>query len=330
MKGVLLLLSLSFLGCSGSDGPGAATAGAGGSGGSAGKASGGEGTSGGSAMGGSAGSGGQAGKAGSASGGQGGADTSGAWETIPISLPLRLRGDLNAIQLAPDPALSANGPSYLLFAKFGMLRGQWDGCVRHQLGHCWYYECPTGSLPIGVEQRGGQSIGQSLVVTGPQITRTLYFQDTDYSDSGTGAIWTSGGGILSFSAASGSFTFKMDVATPPLAKLLTINGQPFNGTIQRSAGAKLTWKSSGEGAVFFSLHRDNSPTPPAAICTFDATLGEGLLPASVLTQLAAGTDYKLTFRGDERGRVIEGDYELEATVMTMVSESAAPVPVTLQ
>jgi len=330
MKRVLLLVSLSLLGCSGSDGPGAATAGAGGSAGGAGKASGGESMSGAGATGGSAAGGEHAGKAGSANGGAGGADTSGAWQTIPISLPLRLRGDLNAIQLTPDPAVSATGPTYVVFAEFGMLRGQWDGCIRHQLDHCWYYECPTGSLPIGVPQSGGQSIGQSLVVTGPQSTHTLYFEDTGYSDTGTGALWTNSGGILSFSAASGSFKFKMDVATPPLVQLLTINGLPFNGTIQRSAGAKLTWKPADEGQVFFSIHRDNSPTPPAAICTFDATLGEGVMPASVLTQLASGTDYKLTFRGDERGRVIQGDYELEATVMTFASDTAVPVPVTLQ
>lgn len=323
---VFCVAACALLGCSGSGDPGAP--GAAGSGGS--EPNGGRASSAGNAAGGSAGIGGASsgGKAGAASAGRGGMDTSlGEWKSTLVSLPLRLRGEMALTQWAPPEG----GDQYAVFAQFGMLRGQWDGCTRHQLASCWYYDCPEGSAPVGTPPVGPlQSIGTSLIVESSTTRYTLYYDEKQtYSEAEFGRFWPYTGGTISF-VASGTPPFRVDVPAPPFVKLLTVNGRPPQSPLQRAAGAKLTWQTSGAGSVFFSIYRLTGSAPRAAVCGFEAARQAGELPASVLEKLEPGDDYELTLRGDERVVTTADAFELEALALSYADGEEMTVPIQLQ
>jgi len=281
-------------------------------------------SNGGSAGAGATNSGGVAGSVESARAGMGGSTPTETWIATAISLPLTLRGQMDVSQMSADDASF----TYELYAQFGMLRGQWDGCTRHQLGECWYYECPEGSAPVGTSNVGTlRSVGDVLVSSSTVNYSLRYDAKMTYSTADTGAFWPLTGGVVTFTTSNPKLTIA--VATPPSVWLSTLNGQAAPASIKRSEGAKLSWRVRGTGIAFFSIYRLDG-TIPAAVCTFDATRGEGTLPPDVLQKLDAGTDYKFAFRGDARANATLEGYELDAALFAFGSASPLATKVTLE
>jgi hypothetical protein len=262
------------------------------------------------------------GVAGSADSGKAGNGSGGApaeeWKTTTVSLPLSLRALLDVTQMSSDDV----NFTYELYAQFGMLRGQWDGCTRHQLGECWYYECPVGSAPVGTPDVGPlRNVGNVTFTSSTMSYVVRPDQTLIYSVVETGAFWPLSGGSVTF-AAAGPPQLEIAVKTPPSVWLSTLNGQAAPASIKRSEGAKLTWRVRGSGQAFFSIYR-LSGTIPAAVCSFDAERAEGTLPAAVLQKLAAGTDYRIAFRGDSRATLTLEGYELDASLFAIGGSSSS-------
>jgi hypothetical protein len=97
-------------------------------------------------------------------------------------------------------------------------------------------------------------------------------------------LWPIAGGMVSIAITGGSTVpaFTMQLAAPPMVRLLTINGEAAPTSIIRSDGVHLTWASSGPGSVAFFLYA-LSGEHPAAVCQFDASAKAGDLPAAVLS-----------------------------------------------
>jgi len=258
--------------------------------------------------------------AGNSSGGASAED----WKTTKISAPLALRGQMDVSQMSADDV----NFTYELYAQYGMLRGQWDGCTRHQLGECWYYECPTGSNPVGTPDVGPLRNVGNVTVSSSTMSYVLRPDgSTMYSVVDTGAFWPLSGGSVTFAAANPAL--EIAVKTPPSVWLTTFNGRPAPTAIKRSEGIDLTWRVRGSGNAFFSVYHLTG-TIPAAVCTFDAEAGAGTLPAAVLEKLDPGTDYRVAFRGDSRAVLTLAGYELDAALFAFGSTTSSAANVTVE
>ena len=247
------------------------------------------------------------GSAGSSNGGAAGTVGS-EWQTSFISLPLAPRGELDASQTTLDKVSF----SFILYAKFSMKRAQWDGCTKHQLGACWYYECPTGSNPVGAPDESVPVNSGSVTFENSSTIITLSIDDDHYHGQGTEPFWPLAGDTIYFQSQGGKPAFRFGAKAPPTLWLKSVNGQAAPTSLVRSEGAKVEWETTGAGTAFFSIYRLDQPEVPAAICTFEAGLETGTLPAKVLEHLEPGSDYRLTLRGDQRVLQEVDGYALDA------------------
>ena len=242
--------------------------------------------------------------AGSANGGSADAGTTGAFVSTLVSVPSIPRGYLNAAQITTDQVTF----SYDVNVEFSTSRAQWDGCTRNQLGSCWYYDCPAGSVPVG--QSGGENPLQDAgVVTvnsgsGPITIPGISSNAYQYTLQGSSQLWPLTGGMLTFSVAGSAAVpaLSMDVALPPGVWLTSVNGETAPTVITRSDRLKLAWTSLGTGTAFFALFAYTGEHP-AALCQFDAAANAGELPAAVLEKVDAGATYYIQLRGDSRAHL---------------------------
>ncbi|HYP89353.1 MAG TPA: hypothetical protein VEQ59_14400 [Polyangiaceae bacterium] len=285
-------------------GGGSATGAAGDTSGDAGEAPSGGRDRGGSSSGGGSGSGGS-------DTGSGGTTNGPGWVSTLISLPEAPRVDLNISQTTADKVSF----TYSVYAKFAIMREQWDGCTKHQLADCWYYECPSGSYPVGTADDKPQTAGGSVTVENERLIETLALASDHYTGQGTDAFWPLTGDTIYFENHGSKPLFRLEAQSPPTVWLKTLNGQsPDQLTmLDRGQGAKLTWEAEGEGTAFFSIY-SYTGVNVAAVCTFDAAAGSGTLPAAVLGHLDPGSEYHLTMRGDRRASTTADGFAIEATL----------------
>jgi hypothetical protein len=153
---------------------------------------------------------------------------------------------LNASQYSADQATFTTN----LYADFSTDRGQWDGCTRNQLGSCWYYDCPAGSNGLGVISNPVLEDAGTLFVTGSSGRVDLGLGQGIYFARNMTELWPLSGGPISFSVVGNSSVpaFTIQIAAPPFVLLTSMNGEAAPSVITRSAGAKLVWTSSGNGA----------------------------------------------------------------------------------
>jgi hypothetical protein len=225
-------------------------------------------------------------------------------------LPLAPRGELDASQTTLDKVSF----SFILYAKFSMKRAQWDGCTKHQLGACWYYECPAGSNPVGTPDESVPNNGSAVTFENSSTIIALSIDDDHYHGQGSEPFWPLTGDTIYFQAQGARPAFRFGAKTPPTVWLKSVNGQAAPTSLVRSEGAKVDWETTGAGTAFFSIFRLDQPEVPAAICTFEAALGTGTLPAKVLEHLEPGSDYRLTLRGDQRVYQDVDGYALDASL----------------
>lgn len=310
MQYLLCGLALGLAACSGSSGMASGSGGnANTSGGSAGSASAGTssgGSSGGSSHGGSASSG-AAGASGSvAAGGS-------TFVSTLINAPTQLRGDVGIDQSSGDDV------SFLVraYLEFGSRRGAWDGCTRNTLGDCWYYDCPAGSNALGSPNVPPvyYDPGSVTIASGANMFAGSIDTSTGmYDGRANQQLWPLAGGVVTFTVGGSSVVpaFTMQIQAPPMARLVSINGEAMPTSLTRSQGAAVVWDAKGPGSVFFAVFQYMG-TRPAAICVFDAAQNQGTLPAAVLEKLDPGTKYYLDFRGDSRAEVMAGDFDISGT-----------------
>jgi hypothetical protein len=249
------------------------------------------------------------GRAGSSNAGAGGS-LGNDWETTLVSLPIAARGELNVAQTTLDKLTF----SVIFYAKFAMKRAQWDGCTKHQLGACWYYECPAGSSPVGTPDESIPINGDTVTLESSSSFIALSIDDDHYNGQRAEPFWPLTGDTVHFQAQGAQPAFRFGVKTPPTVWLKSVNGRAAPSSLVRSEGAKVDWETTGAGTVFFSIYRLDQPPVPAAICTFEAARGTGMLPATVLEHLEPGGDYRLLLRGDERILQDVDGYALDASL----------------
>jgi hypothetical protein len=307
------LLGLGLVACSASNtdghgaaGNGAASGGSVGNGAASGASRAGNGSAGASSSNGGTSNGGTSSSAAGASGG----GESNTFTATVVNAPNQMRGELTIEQYSADNvSFETNVDIY-----FTYVREEWDGCTRYQLGNCGYYDCPAGSNPIGADN--GAPIyydGGTATITGLPPAVVAPF------DSGNGQLfarppqqlWPIAGGMVSIAITGGSTVpaFTMQLPTPPMVRLLTVNGEATPTSITRSDGIHLTWASSGAGTAAFFIYAA-SGEHPAAVCQFDASANAGDLPAAVLTHVDPGAMYYLEFRGQTTADVQVGTWDM--------------------
>ena len=233
-----------------------------------------------------------------------------AWVTTQVSFPEAPRVDLNISQTTEDKV----NFTYSLYAKFAIMREQWDGCIKHQLGDCWYYECPTGAYAVGHADEKPQTAGGSVTVESGSIVQTLALTTDHYSGQGSDAFWPLTGGKVYFENRDSKPLFRLEAQSPPTVWLKTLNGETLPlSSLNRSKGAEVTWEAQGEGTAFFSIYT-YSGVNVAAVCTWDAAAGSGTLPGAVLEHLDPSDEYYVLLRGDRRVTTTADGFSIEATL----------------
>jgi hypothetical protein len=174
--------------------------------------------------------------------------------------------------------------------------------------------------------------GSVTIASGPNTLAATYDTTSGmYNGRTSQQLWPLAGGVVTFTVSGSSVVpaFAMQIQAPPMAKLLSINGEAAPTSLTRSQGATLSWNANGPGNVFFAVF-EYTGTRPAAICLFDAAQNQGTLPAAVLEKLEPGTKYSFDFRGDARAEVMAGDFDMSGTAYSFGFDLASSMSPTIE
>jgi hypothetical protein len=266
--------------------------------------------------GGNSGASGASGTGASATGGQGasGAATGGSGGASITTTLIDGTVRLGTFIFSERPALGS-GIQTSVGAEFRDGPPEWAGCTRHDLGPCYWIECPAVAayIPSITVDAGTMSYQTSLGQSGTFAPDVVNF----YTAPGGSLLWNSTSDFIDATATGGAQIPAFNIrVTPPSALTLTSPTIPSTGdlVVNTSSDLQLTWSGGGAGTAVFYLRYPQSLVP-ALSCEFRAADGAGTVPQIGLAALDPNTDYVFYLYSRNRTEQTAGDWTIWASAL---------------
>jgi hypothetical protein len=165
-------------------------------------------------------------------------------------------------------------------------------CTTLEQGVCRVERCIDPSLGANAGELAVSVGGVRRVVE--QIEPGLYMQ------GGQGALWQPGDSVHVTATGGDAPAIDVTVTAPAPITLLEPGLDGGTGVVSRSRDLRLRWSGgTGTAAIGFTDGK-RLPEIVRVKCSFDAKLGEGVVPAAVLSELTPGTTPIYVFTEDNR------------------------------
>lgn len=189
-------------------------------------------------------------------------------------------------------------------------------CVVTTSGACSYYDCPGTIEPQGIDAGtitiSGGALGAPVAIQ-PDGAYNYTFEasDTLFSSGQTLTISATGATVPTFGPLS---------VVAPGAITLTEPEAPY--TIATSSDLPVAWTGGETGATFVLEGLSERPAS-YLYCSWDASVGSGVVPQAVLASLAGQSNGYVVYGQSTTTTLTASDYSIEEVALPYTGESAS-------
>jgi len=205
------------------------------------------------------------------------------------------------IELGQAFPVSANSPANLS-AVFGQAATN-GGCVLAQAGGCVFYGCTPGTASYGDSAGTLKVTGSGGTFTGPA---TMTPSPRGFYESGSSS-YLSAGQTLTVTASGGVVPAfgPQSVVLPPIPTLTA----PTEFDIPTKSDLQVTWTGGQMGATFEL--KGGSGGQGSFACSWDATLGQGVVASSILVGLETNVGGGISYGQHATTSFAAGRYQID-------------------